>query len=213
MIRILCYGDSNTWGYISGSDHKRYNELQRWTKRLQSSLGNNFEVIEEGLCSRTLFSEYNQAGKEGRNGFPYLKPCLESHDKVDIVILMLGTNELKYQFGNTAQDVLKMLIRYVEFIRAYRSRMDGSAVQLLVSGLPLVRKPSIPIQDDIFQGASQKSVELNDLFEAWCQNNEVAYVNNNELKTGVDNLHLSAESHAALANKLAGRIQSMFPVE
>lgn len=53
-IRILCYGDSNTWGYISGSDHQRYGNNERWTKILAKLLGNSFEVIEEGLNSRTL---------------------------------------------------------------------------------------------------------------------------------------------------------------
>jgi len=67
-IRILCYGDSNTWGYISGSDHQRYNVNERWTGILSELLRNNFVVIEEGLNSRTLISFDRRVGKEGKNG-------------------------------------------------------------------------------------------------------------------------------------------------
>lgn len=56
-IRIICYGDSNTWGYISGSNHIRYSKTKRWTGVLQTLLGDKYEIIEEGLNSRTLISE------------------------------------------------------------------------------------------------------------------------------------------------------------
>ena len=69
--RILCYGDSNTWGYISGTDHQRYGEDERWTKVLVKKLGENFEIIEEGLNSRTLISNDNRPEREGRNGYEY----------------------------------------------------------------------------------------------------------------------------------------------
>ena len=71
-MKILCYGDSNTWGYISGTDHQRYGENERWTRLLGDLLGNEFEIIEEGLNSRTLISNDTRSGKEGRNGFDYL---------------------------------------------------------------------------------------------------------------------------------------------
>ena len=67
QIRILCYGDSNTWGYISGSNHQRYGNDERWTRVLGKLLGDKFEVIEEGLNSRTLISNDTRPGKEGKN--------------------------------------------------------------------------------------------------------------------------------------------------
>ena len=108
MIRILCYGDSNTWGYISGSDHLRYNENERWTKVLQSKLKNDYEVIEEGLNSRTLKTDDFREGKEGRNGFLFLRPCMLTHDKFDYFILMLGTNDSKNIFNHSAENIFEM---------------------------------------------------------------------------------------------------------
>ena len=112
QIKILCYGDSNTWGYISGSNHKRYGNDERRTKILAKLLGNNFEIIEEGLNSRTLISNDTRPGKEGKNGYEYLIPCLDTHDPIDLVILMLGTNELKSTYNKNAKDVGKMLEKY-----------------------------------------------------------------------------------------------------
>ena len=105
LVRILCYGDSNTWGYISGSDHQRYGNDKRWTKLLQKLLGNNFEVIEEGLNSRTLISNDQRPGKEGKSGYTYLIPCLDNHDQIDLLILMLGTNELKNAYNKSAEEI------------------------------------------------------------------------------------------------------------
>ncbi len=205
MKRILCYGDSNTWGYISGTDHQRYNENQRWTKLLQNQLGkNNFEIIEEGLNSRTLFSDDNRPGKEGRNGYTYLKPCLDTHDKVDIVILMLGTNELKNEFNNSAKDIVEMIDKYIKFIKNNKSQIDKSVPQIIISGLPIVNEQTTYCKaNDKYKGASGKSQELNSLYEKYCKENNIIYINNNDLQTGIDGVHLTLESHRLLADRLS----------
>ena len=77
--RILCYGDSNTWGYIPGTDHQRFSKEERWTGVLQTMLGDTYEIIEEGLNSRTLISVDKRRDKEGRSGAEYLLPCIDSH--------------------------------------------------------------------------------------------------------------------------------------
>ena len=210
MIRILCYGDSNTWGYISGSDHKRYNENERWTKLLQKRLGGNYEVIEEGLNSRTLFSDDVRPGKEGRNGFTYFKPCLETHDKVDIVVFMLGTNELKNTFNNTAQDIVDMIDKYVEFVENYKSQIDKSTPKIILSGLPLVKENTQYCnENDKYKGASEKSKQLNALYKTYCKQNNIAYIDNDDLQTGIDGVHLTKQSHALLAQKLANIIAQL----
>ena len=203
MKRILCYGDSNTWGYISGSDHLRYGNTERWTKVLQNNLGDNFEIIEEGLNSRTLFSEDKRPGKEGKNGFVYLKPCLETHDKIDIIVLMLGTNELKFDFSNDASTVLNMMKKYVEFISNYRSQIDNSIPKLILSGVPLVSENSeYSREKNKYVGARQKSVQLNDLIKQYCDEKNICYIDNTDLETGIDGVHLTKESHKILADKV-----------
>lgn len=204
MKRILCYGDSNTWGYISGSDHLRYNSNERWPKLLQKKLGQSFEIIEEGLNSRTLFSNDDRPGKEGRNGFTYLKPCMDSHDKFDTIIIMLGTNELKSTFNNTAEDIVNMIDKYVNFIKNYKSQIDKTCPSIIISGLPIVQEDTAySKKDNKYKGATQKSIELNNLLEKYCQDNLLTYINNNDLTVGIDGVHLTKESHISLANRLS----------
>lgn len=91
--KILCYGDSNTWGLVAGSINwetyymERYSFPIRWTGRLQQLLGKSYRVIEEGLNGRTTNADHNEL--PGRNGKTYLEPCLASHRPLDLVVLFL----------------------------------------------------------------------------------------------------------------------------
>ena len=99
MWEILCYGDSNTWGY-NPSTKERYDRYERWTGILQFTLGDEYHVIEEGLNGRTTVWDEPIEG-EYKNGKTYLVSCLESHKPLDLVIIMLGTNDLKKRFSVT----------------------------------------------------------------------------------------------------------------
>ena len=204
--RILCYGDSNTWGHHrTDGVLERFDEHTRWPKRLQTLLGEGYEVIEEGLNSRTLCSEYDMAGYEGKNGFTYFMPCMDSHDKVDIVVLMLGTNELKKRFNNTAEAIVAMLDKYIRFIQNHPSRVDGTTAKIVVSGIPLVTEKT---NEDYF-GAGKKSREVAALYESYCKEKGLPFINNADLETWVDGVHLTAESHAKLAERLAKVLRSI----
>src|SRR5688572_13370016 len=104
MKTILCFGDSNTWGYVPGTG-KRYPRSERWPGVLQETLGNEFLIIEEGLNARTTTMDDPIRGGAIKNGLTYLRPCLESHAPIDLVLLLLGTNDLKHRFGLSAYDV------------------------------------------------------------------------------------------------------------
>ena len=91
--RILCYGDSNTYGHDPARGGARLPREQRWPGALAGLLGEGYEILEEGLCGRTTVLEDPTA--PGLNGLSYLGPCLLSHRPLDLVILMLGTNDLQ----------------------------------------------------------------------------------------------------------------------
>ena len=99
---ILCFGDSNTWGYHP-KDGSRYPHEFRWTGRLQTALGSNYHIIEEGLNGRTTC--INEQERLMRSSKDILSVLLESHRPLSHVILMIGTNDLKTHFQRTAQNI------------------------------------------------------------------------------------------------------------
>ena len=88
--RILCFGDSNTWGY-NGENGERFDEYIRWTGRLQRLLGSEYTVIEEGQNGRTTV--WDDPIENRLAGLTYLWPCMESQSPFDLIIIMLGTND------------------------------------------------------------------------------------------------------------------------
>jgi lysophospholipase L1-like esterase len=113
MRTLVCFGDSNTWGYVPGSDGERFPREVRWPNRLQALLGEEWEVIAEGLSGRTATIE--RPDSEGRNGLPYLLPCLLSHAPVDAVVIFLGTNDVNFIAD---ERVARCVGRLVEIVRS-----------------------------------------------------------------------------------------------
>ena len=95
-MKVICFGDSNTYGYCNEGDSadpgERFNEEERWTRLLQKKLGDDYLVIEEGLNGRTTCFE--DPLREGLKGLDYISPCLRSHAPIDKLIIMLGTNDI-----------------------------------------------------------------------------------------------------------------------
>ena len=111
MRTIVCYGDSNTWGYVPESIGERFAPELRWPRRLAAALGDGFEVIAEGLSGRTATVE--QPDAEGRNGLPYLLPCLHTHAPVDLVVIYLGTNDVGLLDDDRVAWCIARLVRVV----------------------------------------------------------------------------------------------------
>jgi lysophospholipase L1-like esterase len=96
MKTVICFGDSNTWG-ADPAGGPRYSMEQRWGSILRKELGSGYYIIEEGLCGRTtVWDDPIEGYKSGKQ---YIIPCIDSHSPVDLVIILLGTNDLKKRFS------------------------------------------------------------------------------------------------------------------
>lgn len=125
--RIVCFGDSNTWGYdaVTGG---RFPDAVRWTGQLWRALGKDYTVIEEGLCGRTTVFE--DPLNEGLNGLTYITPCLMTHNPVDYLVIMLGTNDCKQRFAATPKNVADGMKRLV--IKAQQTPAWRTKPQILI---------------------------------------------------------------------------------
>lgn len=208
--RILCFGDSYTWWYIPSTDHERFPDDVRFPKVLQKLLGDNFEIIEEGLNSRTLVNEDTRPGKEGRNGSQYLIPCLDSHDPLDLVILMLGTNELKHKFQNSPERIGNLLDEhFVKIILHRKSQFRNTYPKVLIISLPIINEKT-DYASQRYVGGNEKSKKLKEIYIEIAKTNNCNFVDISELTVGNDWVHLTKESHRKLANKLKEEIKNIF---
>jgi lysophospholipase L1-like esterase len=127
MRTVVCFGDSNTWGYVPGSDSERYPSDIRWPGRLQQALAGEWEVVAEGLNGRT--AAVDSPVEDGRNGATYLLPCLRSHKPLDAVVIYLGTNDVSFLTGDL---VARSVGRLVKLTRASETGVGGGAPPVLV---------------------------------------------------------------------------------
>ena len=207
--RILCFGDSLTWGYIPGSSHERFSEEIRFPKVLNKLLGEQYEIIEEGLNSRTLVSDDNRPGKEGRNGSTYLIPCLDSHDPLDLVVIMLGTNEIKDEYNNSAEEIGNLFEKYfVKVILNRKSQSKEKYPKLLIISLPIIDE-TIKYAAIRYLGGTEKSKQLGEIYSVIAKNNNCNFVDASTLAVGVDGVHLIEDSHIKLAELLYEEIKKI----
>lgn len=201
---ILCYGDSNTWG--QRPDKGRYAADVRWTGLLQRSLGQNYYVIEEGLSSRTTDLDY--ARKPGRNGKTYLAPCLDSHRPLDLVILMLGTNDFKIEFNRSATDIAEAVRSLVQIIQ------EKTAAKILLVSPILVDDTTTLFQKlypDYYNHESVvKSQQLAAEIEKVANETGCVFADASQVAVpGEDGIHFSVEAHAGLGELVAKKVTEM----
>lgn len=208
---VLCFGDSNTNGIPA--DDENYVRLAadvRWTGRLQRLLGDGYYVIEEGLGGRTTDLEY--ADRPGCNGRPYFGPCLQSHHPLDVVVIMLGTNDLKTEFGRSPAAIAAALDGYVSDVAGNaENRAGGPPRIILVSPIHIDdSQPAFAAMngqnfDASAPGRSRGlAAELRRVAEA----RGVLFADAATVaRAGDDGLHLTRDSHHRLAGLIAARVK------
>jgi lysophospholipase L1-like esterase len=207
---VLCYGDSNTWGYDPAT-RNRFGPTTRWTGVLAQCLGPGFRVIEEGLNGRTTV--FDDPLSPGRNGLTYLLPCLESHCPVDLVTIMLGTNDLKQRFNHSASDIAEGAGLLADFARRYARRSDGSpATILLMAPPPIVELTDL---DLMFEGAYEKSRLFGRHYERVARWNNLPFLDAGKVvvSSQVDGIHFDADQHRKLGEAVAEKVRSLLEVE
>ncbi len=200
MKNILCFGDSNTWGYVPLAAH-RYPIDVRWTGVLQDELGEGFRVIEEGLNGRT--NATNEVNRSIRSGLDALPILLESHRPLDLVVIMLGTNDLKYDFGLTASQIADGAKKLCRSITDCEHLAADPPQILLVSPTHVESLPAD--ESDVFRGAMEKSRELAVHYQVIAEELGVHFLDAAKIviNTAIDGVHWDVLQHKTFGVELA----------
>jgi lysophospholipase L1-like esterase len=203
--RILCYGDSNTWGSDPAGD-ERFGDDVRWTGVLAQHLGADYTVIEEGLGGRTTVRD--DPTDLYRNGKDYLIPCLLSQRPLDLVVLMLGTNDLKTRFNVSAWDIADGMRFLGNLILASQAGRGNKAPQLLMMAPPpLITTNLLPH----FTGAVEKSEQLAKYYAEVATELGCHFLNAGEFAqtSDLDGVHWEAGEHTSLGKAVAEFIKGV----
>lgn len=203
-LRILCFGDSNTRGYIPGSmGKKRYPSNVRWTGVLQSELGNKYEVIEEGLDART--TAYNDPRPEYplRNGRQLLQISLDIHKPFEWVVIMLGTTDTKEMLGLTPQEIARGMEENIKLIKSYDYGDKVKVPEILMVTPPVVKEEA-EFASQFFEGATEKGKQLVSLYKNLAKKYSCNYLDSSNIAEpdGIEGVHLTKESHKNLGEAI-----------
>jgi len=199
--RIMVFGDSLSWGYKPGSKHQRFAADVRWPGKLQALLGNDYEIIEENLNSRGIENGDPRPGKEGRRALDYIEACLDSHDPIDLVIVLLGTNEMKHEMGQSAEDIGASMKKLINIISTRPSQCRDITPNVILMSPPLVNENSeYCMTDNKYLGATEKSKELQKVYSDLAEELDIRFISLNSVTVGVDGIHIDESSHSEVAN-------------
>lgn len=209
--RILCFGDSNTWGY-NAKDESRFEKGVRWTSVLSERLGDTYEIIEEGLSGRT--ASCDDPLFEGLNGYRYIYPCIMSHRPLDLVILMLGTNDAKERFGLTPLNIAMGILRLAGKVRNTQTGRDGKDPEILI----VAPAPIGPLykETNAFHSMGResdvKTKEMIPFLHTLAIEQGYHFLSaGSHLSMGeVDHMHLDEQGHQKMAELLQKKIEEIF---
>lgn len=211
MYTVVCFGDTNTWGYDNRSG-ERLPYGERWTGILAHELGDDFRIIEEGQPGRATTEDPVEPGKNAKK---YIGPCLESHEPVDVFVMMLGQPDLKKRFSLTACDIsmgIEVLAKIVLTSNAGPEHRPPklliiSPVQVgVVAGSPMENWfPSV--------GTSERSAQLPALYKRIADKYGAEFLEASTVAaTAEDAIHIDNSSHKAFACAVAEKIRKLLEI-
>ena len=206
MKTIVCYGDSNTWGHDPATQD-RFPIEQRWTGVLAQELGAAYRVVEEGLGGRTTI--WDDPIEEWRNGKTYLLPCLWSHKPIDLVTIMLGTNDLKERFSVSAYDIAAGAGVIVDLTLRSGAGPSGGAPQVLLMAPPVVAR--LTDYAEMFEDAQAKSMKFAEHYARVARRYGCHFLDTSEVivSSDLDGIHLEADQHRKLGQTVAARVREI----
>jgi lysophospholipase L1-like esterase len=214
MKSLLCFGDSNMHGTIpmrARDEVSRFDFQHRWPSVVQTLLGDDWRVIEEGLPGRTTSFDDPDEGKD-RNALRYWQACVQSHRPVDAIVIMLGTNDLKAKFNATPEAIADGVKSLIDIALQNTPTGTGHPFILVVTPTPILE---VGFLGEMFAGGTKKSHQLANAYSKLARTPRVALVHAQDhcVVSNLDGIHLDAVAHQQLASAVATSIQKAFSLD
>ena len=201
---VLCYGDSNTYGYIPLTG-MRYPKSVRWPGALQDILGSGYSIIEEGCNGRTTI--YDDPIDGWKNGVDYLRPCLHSHRPVDIFVMMLGSNDLKETFHASAADIAAGAETLLDVVQTFTAKKQGFIPEIILISPPQIGEgiAHSAFYGEFLENAIARSKEFPEYYAKVAQRRGCLFLDAAKFiqPSNEDSLHLTPEGHKILAREVS----------
>ncbi|MFI0848252.1 SGNH/GDSL hydrolase family protein [Mesorhizobium sp. IMUNJ 23232] len=203
MKNILCYGDSLTWGY-NAEGPSRHAVADRWPSVLQAELGPSVHVIADGLNGRTTAFDDHLAG-EDRNGARTLPGVLGTHSPLDLVIIMLGANDMKPWIHGNAFVSKNGMARLAQIARTHPYQLAAPPPKLIIVSPPQVSRTDNIEFTSAFEGGNEASKHLASYYQALANEIGCGFFDAGTVAktTPLDGVHLDAENTRAIGKALA----------
>ena len=218
MRTIVCYGDSNTWGFVPAAvdgdpeADARFPYAARWPGALSRLLGSGYLVIEEGLNGRT--TAFNDVLGKYRNGAKHLGVCLATDKPIDLLIIMLGSNDTKNYMRLTPASIVRGVERLVKTARDEGCGPGGGPPEILIIAPARLREEVMAsrMRLEFDQVSIQKSHELAELYFDLARRSGCYYMNASVYAEAspADGLHLDEKNHRKLAKAVCTKVLEIF---
>lgn len=212
MATIVCYGDSNTWGAAplkTRADLARFALADRWPSVMGEKLSGGHTVIAEGLNGRTTVHDDPADGGPVKNGLRFLPVVLESHAPIDLVIIKLGTNDLKTRYSVPAYDIADSAGRLVDLVLASKNAPAKAPPKvLLVSPAPIA---GLTWLADMFEGGEEKSRKLGAEMKRVADERGIPFLDAGTVirSSPIDGIHLDKDGQRALGEAIAAKVNAI----
>jgi lysophospholipase L1-like esterase len=213
MKTILCYGDSLTWG-ANAQTGGRHAREDLWPTVLGARLGSDVNVINAGLGGRTtMFDDYSAAAD--KNGVRVLPTMLGMFDPLDLVVLMLGSNDLKTFIGGSAVAAAQGMRRLVEVVRSYPYEAVAQPPLVLIVSPPLIVNHGPTERFPLLSPRVAESGDFAANYRVVAAATGAAFFDAGSVATattGGDGVHLDAANTRAIGEALAPVVQQMLGI-
>ncbi|MBC8129706.1 MAG: SGNH/GDSL hydrolase family protein [Rhizobiaceae bacterium] len=209
MKTVLCYGDSLTWGY-NAEGPSRHAFEDRWPSVLQAALGSSVDVVAEGLNGRTTAFDDRLAGAD-RNGATILPTILMTHAPLDLIIIMLGSNDMKPWIHGNPIAAKQGIERLIDIVRGHDYPLGEPAPSILIVAPPAVSRTGHAEFAEMFAGGDAASERLAALYSALADEAGCGFFDAGAVAktTPLDGVHLDAENTRAIGTALAPIVRVM----